>query len=64
MNNTMKAVKFAYRHTWRSGRLGFVKALTTGVEVYHAQDELKFWAFVSVWVNITVYVLMNYKWVV
>ena len=60
----MHAIKYAYRHTWRSNRLGFFKAIPQGIEVYQAQDEIKLLLFVIPWMGITLYVLSNYKWVV
>ncbi len=30
----LRVIKFAYRHTWRSSRLGFFKMLIVGMEVY------------------------------
>lgn len=61
--NILKVVKFAYRHTWRSGRLGFLKALPVGVEVYKAQDDVKLLSFILVWVAVTMGVLINMEWI-
>jgi len=61
--NTIKALRYAYRHTWRSNRLGFFKAVAEGFEVYQAGTELKLLLFVAAWVGMTAFVLSNYKWV-
>lgn len=61
--NIIHAVKFAYRHSWRSGRLGFFRALPSGLRVFEAQNEIKLVLFVTTWVSMTVYVLSHYKWV-
>jgi len=59
----MHAIKYAYRHTWRSNRLGFFSMIPQGVEVYQAQDELKLLTFTTVCVAVTMGVLINFEWI-
>lgn len=41
MKTFLKVLKFAYRHSFRSGRLDFVSAFRMGMEVYSEKSSCK-----------------------
>jgi hypothetical protein len=36
----VSALKYAYRHTWGSGRTGFLDALGDGMNIYNVYEEI------------------------